>query len=210
MKKFLESLLEEKAPGPYPSFSVFHVVKSLELIAEEGSIGRGLLSSRLETGEGAIRTLVNRLKSYGLIVVSKKGCSLTKEGEKIWSEFQSLFPRKVNLERNELSLAACDVAVQVRRGAGRVRAGVEQRDAAIIAGARSAVTLVFKNGRLRLPGMSEDVSRDYPIAFRQINQQFDLTENDVIVIGSAEAWIKAEEGALAAAWTLIENDGFRG
>jgi hypothetical protein len=62
---------------------------------------------------------------------------------------------------------------------------------------------------LRLPGLSEDVARDYPIAFRQITQQFDLRENNVIVIGSAEAWIKAEEGALAAAWTLIENDGFR-
>lgn len=210
MKKFLESLLEEKAPGPYPSFSVFHAVKSLESIAKAGPIGRSSLSLRLETGEGATRTLLNRLKSHGLIMVSKKGCSLTKKGEKIWSEYQSLFPRKVSLEKNELSLAACNVAVQTRDGADKVHAGVEQRDAAIIAGAKGAITLLFRSGKLSLPSVSEDVARDYPIAFRQISEKFDLKENDVVVIGSADTWVKAENGALAAAWTLIENDGFRG
>lgn len=210
LKKFLKSLLEEKAPGPYPSFSIFHVIKSLELIAKDGPIGRSLLSVRLETGEGATRTLVSRLKDHGLIIVSKKGCSLTKRGEKIWSEFQSLFPLKASLDRNELSLARCNVAVQIRRGADKVRMGVEQRDAAVIAGAKGAIALVFKGGRLSLPGLSEDTARDYPIAFRQIGEQFDLKENDVVVIGSADTWIKAEDGALAAAWTLIDNDCFRG
>jgi len=209
LKKFFESLLEEKAPGPYPSFSVFHVIKSLELIAKEGSIGRGLLSSKLETGEGATRTLVSRLKSYGLIVVSKKGCSLTEKGRKIWSEFQSLFPKKVNLDKSELSLAAFNVGVHVRGVADKVRAGLEQRDAAVIAGARGAITFVFKGGRLSLPGMSMDAARDYPIAFRQIREQFNLNENDVVVVGSAGDWIKAENGAFAAAWTLIEDDGFK-
>ena len=30
-------------------------------------------------------------------------------------------------------------------------------------------------------------------------------ENDVIVIGSADSLVKAEYGALAAAWTLIDD-----
>jgi len=34
-----------------------------------------------------------------------------------------------------------------------------------------------------------------------------MRENDAVVIGSADTWSRAEFGALAAAWTLIENDG---
>lgn len=205
MKKFLESLLEEKAPGPYPSFSVYHLVKSLELIAKTGQMGRGKLAEELKIGEGAIRTLIERLKIAHLIVVSKKGCSLTERGKKIWNEFESVFPVKTNLKRNELALADCNVAVQIRGGGDRVRAGLEQRDAAVIAGAKGAATLVFKGKKLVMPNISEAVSHDFPIAHRQIMAVLKLRENDAVVIGSADTWSKAEYGALAAAWTLIEN-----
>jgi len=207
LKKFFESLLEEKAPGPYPSFSVYHVIKGLELIAKTGQVGRGKLAEELEIGEGATRTLIERLKIAHLISVSRRGCSLTEKGKKIWNEFESIFPQKTNIEKNELALADCNVAVQIRGGGNKVRTGVEQRDAAIIAGAKGATTLVFKDKKLVMPNISDDVSRDFPVAFRQIEVLLKLKENDAIVIGSAETWSKAEYSALAAAWTLIENDG---
>jgi len=207
LKKFLESLLEEKAPGPYPSFSVYHLIKGLELVAKTGQVGRGKLAEELKIGEGATRTLIERLKSAHLISVSKKGCSLTEKGKKIWNEFESIFPQKNNLEKNELALADCNVAVQIRGGGDRVRTGVEQRDAAVIAGAKGAATLVFKGKKLVMPNVSEDVSQDFPIVFRQVKALLRLKENDAIVIGSADTWSRAEYGALAAAWTLIENNG---
>jgi len=207
LKKFLESLLEEKAPGPYPSFSVYHLIKGLELVAKTGQVGRGKLAEELKIGEGATRTLIERLKTAHLISVSKKGCSLTEKGKKIWNEFESIFPQKNNLEKNELALADCNVAVQIRGGGDRVRTGVEQRDAAVIAGAKGAATLVFKGKKLVMPNVSEDVSQDFPIVFRQITALLRLRENDAIVIGSADTWSRAEYGALAAAWTLIENNG---
>jgi len=207
LKRFLESLLEEKAPGPYPSFSVYHLIKGIELVAKTGQVGRGKLAEELKIGEGAIRTLIGRLKTARLISVSKKGCSLTEKGRKIWNEFESIFPQKIILERSELALADCNVAVQIRRGGDRVRTGVEQRDAAVIAGAKGATTLVFRDKRLIVPNVSEDVSHDFPIAFRQITTLLKMRENDAVVIGSADTWSRAEFGALAAAWTLIENDG---
>lgn len=207
MKRFLESLLEEKAPGPYPSFSVYHLIKGLELVAKTGQVGRGKLSEELGIGEGATRTLIERLKTAHLISVSKKGCSLTEKGKKIWKKFESIFPQKNNLEKNELALADCNVAVQIRGGGDRVRTGVEQRDAAVIAGAKGAATLVFKGKKLVMPNVSEDVSQDFPIVFRQVKALLRLKENDAVVIGSADTWSRAEYGALAAAWTLIENDG---
>lgn len=168
-------------------------------------MGRGKLAEELKIGEGAIRTLIERLKIAHLIVVSKKGCSLTERGKKIWNEFESVFPVKTNLKRNELALADCNVAVQIRGGGDRVRAGLEQRDAAVIAGAKGAATLVFKGKKLVMPNISEAVSHDFPIAHRQIMAVLKLRENDAVVIGSADTWSKAEYGALAAAWTLIEN-----
>lgn len=206
MKKFLEGLLREKAPGPHISLSVFHLIKALELISKEGPIGRGKLSKELGTGEGATRTLIDRLKDAKLIIVSKPGCSVTKKGEKIWNENQSVFPQKVKLDKNELTLFACNIAVLVKGRGNAVKSGMEQRDAAIMVGAKGATTLVFKNKKLFLPAMSENVAQDFPVAFNQIVERLKLDENDVVVIGSAETFETAEYGALAAAWTLIEND----
>ena len=207
MKKLLESLLEEKAPGPYLSFSIFHLIKALELIAKEGPIGRGKLSEELKTGEGAIRTLIERLRDAGLITVSKQGCSLTEKGENIWSEMQLFFPQKVKLEPNELALASCNVAIKVRGCGDKVRSGLEQRDAALLAGAKGAITFFYREEKLILPAISDDVAKDFPDAFGEIIKHLLLEENDVVVIGSADSWDKAEYGALAAAWSLIDNDG---
>lgn len=207
MKKLLESLLEEKAPGPYLSFSIFHLIKALELIAEGGPIGRGKLSEELKTGEGATRTLIERLRNAGLITVSKQGCLLTGKGKKIWSKMRLLFPQKVKLKPNELTLAACNVAIRVKGCGDKVRSGLEQRDAALLAGAKGAMTFYFRGEKLVLPAISEDVAKDFPSAFNQITKHLLLEENDVVVIGSADAWDKAEYGALAAAWSLIENNG---
>jgi predicted transcriptional regulator len=207
LKKFLESLLEEKAPGPYPSFSILHIIKALELITKTQQLGRGRLSEELRIGEGATRTLVERLKDADLVSTSRKGCSLTVKGEKVWSEFQSTFPQKIKLTENKLTSAECNVAVQVSGGGNRVRAGLEQRDAAMIAGARGAITIIFKKQKLFIPTISEDLSRDFPDAFGQITELLKLKENDAVVVGNADNWNQAEYGALAAAWTLINNNG---
>ena len=205
LKKLLERLLEERAPGPSPSFSVFHLLKALELIAKKGPIGRGKISQELKTGEGATRTLIERLKDAGLVVITKLGCSLTKKGEEVWNEFRSVFPQKVRLERIDLTLAPYNIAVQIKDRGDKVRAGVEQRDAAIMSGAKGATTLVFRNKKLVLPTISENVVRDYPLTHRQIIKLLKLEENDVVVIGSGDTWERAEYGALAAAWTLIQG-----
>jgi predicted transcriptional regulator len=204
LKKTLEKLLEEKAPGPFPSFAIYHVIKALELIAKE-PVGRGRISKQLSIGEGATRTLISRLKEAGLILISKKGCSLTAKGTRLWKEIASIFVQKAHLERNELVLTKCNTAVQLKNLGNKVRTGLEQRDAALMAGAKGATTLVFRRGKLVMPNMSEDISHDFPIAFRQLKSFSDLKENDVVVISSADSLDKAEYGAYAAAWTLIEN-----
>lgn len=203
LKEFLRDLSMQKAPGPHPSFTIFDLLRVIELIGKKGTIGRGKLAEELGIGGGVIRTLINRLKDSGVISTSKLGCSLTEKGLELWNKFQLIVPQKFRLIESDLMLAPYSVAVQVKGRGDKVRHGLEQRDAAVAVGAKGATTLVFKASKLVAPMVSEDLAKDYPVAFSQITQMMNLEDNDVVVIGSAEDPKRAEYGALAAAWALI-------
>lgn len=203
IKDYLTDLSAPKAPGPQPSFTVFDLLMVIWLIAEKGPIGRGKLSEELDIGGGAIRTLIKRLKESGVIHTSSLGCSLTEKGSKVWDEIGQLIPQKVGLPENDLTFAVYNVAVLVKGRGDRVKDGLEQRDATIAVGAKGATTLIYRDKKLIVPQVSEDLAKDFPVAFEQIARKIRIEENDVIVVGSADALKKAEYGALAAAWTLI-------
>ena len=192
----MEELTREKAPGPSPSFLMVHIVKAIELIAER-LIGRTNLSKELGLGEGATRTLVNRLKNYGLITVNKLGCVFTKKGKNLWNSLHKAFPKKIILEKSELTLASYNVAILVKERGNKVKLGMEQRDAALVVGAKGATTLIFKEGSLKFPSENRDVAENFPrICKKLVSMQPE--ENDIIIIGSADTLTKAEYGALAA------------
>ena len=203
IKEFLGDLMLEKAPGPNPSFTVFDMIRVLEIIAEKGSKARGKLSEKLGLGEGVTRTLISRLKDADLLFVSKGGCVFTEKGKKVWKELRAVLPCKVKLKKNKLTFAEYNVAVLVKGRSKKVEKGLEQRDAAVRARAKGATTLIFKGGRLILPTISTDLAKDYPKAFRQITRLMNLEENDVVIIGCGDHLKEAEYGALAAAWTII-------
>jgi len=203
MKRFLESLTFEKAPGPSPSFSVFDVIKALEIIAEARSVGRGKLSEKLKLGGGATRTLLARLVEAGLISTSRSGCSLTSKGKKLWRRIEEIIPHISEIDQNELTFAAYNVVVQVRGRGEKVGKGLEQRDAAVRTGAKGAITLIYRNEKLILPTITDNAAQSYPIAYQQITSLLDLKENDVAIIACADSLKDAEYGALAAAWTII-------
>ena len=203
MKGFFEELISSGMPGPRPSFSVFDIVKTLMILAEFGSIGRGKLSEKLSLGGGAVRTLLSRLSEAGLISISRSGCALTEEGKRLYREVKRVIPKMCRIGPNELTFAEYNVIVQVRGGAEKVRKGIEQRDAAVRAGAKGAVTLIYRNNKLIMPAITKDVSKSYPVAYQQIIDIVDLDEEDVAIIVCADDPKSAEYGALAAAWTII-------
>ncbi len=203
VKAVLEKLVPQKIIGPSPAFTVFDAIKMLETIAESGSIGRGSLSKKLELGEGTTRTLISRLKKARLMTISRRGCVLTENGKKFWAQIRSLIPVTLRIEGNELTFAAHNMATLVKNRASKVDKGLEQRDAAVRAGASGATTLVFKDGRLVLPTLSDDVSKDYPKVFSQIMRLLKPAENDVVIISCGTSLKAAEYGALAASCILL-------
>jgi len=201
LKETIENLVCEKAPGPTPSFSLPDLLRALELIADK-AIGRNKLAQELGVGEGTVRTLIGRLRNTDLIKASKAGCSLTKKGLKIWKEYTATF-KKTMMEKNELTFGEYNVAILVRKSANHVSTGMEQRDAAVMAGARGATTVLFKKGHLVFPSSDNDVARDSPQASSQMLKFLKPEGGDAIIVVSADNSRKAEAGAIAAAWTLL-------
>jgi hypothetical protein len=181
-----------------------HVVKALELIAGE-PIGRNKLSKELALGKGATRTLIERLKDQGLLTADRAGCALSKAGEKMWSAIHAAFPRKTTIRKSSLTLGSFNVAILVKEGAGKVRSGMEQRDAALLAGAKGATTLICSRGRLTVPPEQRDAAEETPEIYRVLTEQLKPGDSDAVVIGSADTFEKAEYGALAAALTILNG-----
>jgi hypothetical protein len=205
LKRLLKALTRERTPGPSPSFSPVHVVKALELISA-GSIGRNKLSEKLILGEGATRTLIERLKRHNLVTVDRAGCNLSKKGRDFWNALHAAFPKKTVIERSGLTLAQFNVAILVKGRSSKVKMGIEQRDASLLTGAKGATTLLLKEGELTVPPSQRKIREDFPEIHKELVDTLAPDENDVIVIGSADSLTNAEYGAWAAALTLVDQD----
>ncbi|MBS7616520.1 DUF4443 domain-containing protein [Candidatus Bathyarchaeota archaeon] len=203
VKQFLEKIVKEKAPGPAATFSALHMLRAIELLAEK-HVGRNKLAKELGIGEGAVRTLISRLKEAGLLSTSKTGCALTSRGLDFWRDYSKVF-RKFSIETNELTHAKYNFAMLAKNCGHNVKSGMEQRDAAVKVGAEGATTIVLKNGQLMIPSVSDNLLRDFPNAAKQITGLMRLEENDVVVICGSDRLDLAEYGVLAAALTLIKD-----
>jgi predicted transcriptional regulator len=204
-KQFIENVAGEKAPGPSTTFSVAHIFYALELVAEK-PIGRNKLAEKLNVGDGAIRTIINHLKDAGLIETSKTGCTLTTKGSSVWKKFEEFFPKRGEIEKTELTTAEHNYAFLVKNSGHKVKSGIEQRDAAIVAGAKRAVVIVSKSGHLSIESVSNDIAKEFPKAANHILRVTQPEDNDVIVIAGADVLQKAKNAAFAASWALLNND----
>ena len=204
LKKFMQQIAGKKAPGPSTTFTIFHVFYALELLSQK-PLGRNKLAEKLNVGDGAVRTIISRLKEAGLIETSKEGCNLTKKGVEIWRQFEEIFPKRAEIPRSELSELEFNFAFLVKNCGQKVESGIDQRDAAIIAGARKALVLVYKNSHLCIESVSNTVEKQYPKASSLILTDLTPQENDVIIIAGADSQLKAKRGAFAASWSLIRS-----
>jgi predicted transcriptional regulator len=204
IKNFLEKVVSEKAIGPAPTFSILHVLRAIELVSEK-PVGRGKLAKSLGVGEGAVRTIIGRLKKAGIISTSKAGCQLTVNGLKLFEEYKKIFGKRAKIDEAKLMPAPFNAALLAKNCGDKVKFGIEQRDAAVRVGAKGATTIIFKNGRLIIPSVCDDLLRDYPKIAEKLITLLQPEENDVIIVAGADSLELAEYGAAAAAWTLLDD-----
>ncbi len=203
--KVIERVTSKIAPGRAPFFTEAHVIKALETIGTWESVGRIRLSKELGLGEGATRTLVKHLKREKLVQVSRKGIVLSESGRKLFLELRSHISEGVEIPPSSLTVGSYNVAVLVRDKGHAVKHGLEQRDAAIRAGALGATTLVFSQSRLIMPGVEENVFKSVPSIHDILLSKLKPKENDAVIIGSAEDKKTAELGAKMPAFDLLKR-----
>jgi hypothetical protein len=173
---------------------------TLESIDRAGHIGRKQLSNALHLGEGITRNLISRLLENGLIESSRQGVTLTEEGKNLLDTFnESLFCEP--FPETEITVSNFNYAALVKGGSSGVNKGIEQRDAALIAGAQGATTILFKDGEFQMPDFqmldNEDIEKLFTL--------FKPSEGDVIIIGTAEDIHLAEVGVKTAALELLSE-----
>ena len=200
--KTLREMVKPSAPGPAPSFTEHHLIRALNLIGERGKVGRGTLSSHLGLGGGSTRTIIEHLKEANLAFVSREGCELTEKGKRVFREIKAWIKEMKEIDRTGYELGKYNVGVLVKGVADRVRLGIEQRDAAVKAGAKGAVTMVYRKGFLFIPP-SEEVKGEWVEPVRRIIDLFKPEDLDVIILCGADSKDDAENAVIAAALTLI-------
>jgi hypothetical protein len=174
-------------------------------IQDATCIGRYKLVSILGVSDGVTRGFLTQLTKRGYIKAKKfVGCTLTAKGKKRLAElFAKLKVREIkDIDTGSLGLASKSVVAHIRGRARHVHSGIEQRDAAIKAGASGAITIIFHDGRFLLPPENLDLSKKNAELTRRLRQEFQPLENDTLLICSADDRWRAVEGVLSAAQTL--------
>ena len=179
--------------GPAPKFNDYHIWKSIMSMDVDEPIGRKKLSSVLGIGEGSTRTILNILLENKYIEIGKSGITLTKEGD----EYRGLiFLDAKPIVLHDLTIGMYNCAVLIRHASRRISFGCEERDSAIISGAKGATTLICSNNRLIFPGSDYPVDKDTEKIIRDI---FAVRNDDAVFIGTADSYELAECGAISAA-----------
>jgi len=199
----LKELATEKAAGPTPLFTQLDLARAIEIIGSE-HVGRNKLSMMLGLGEGTTRTLIDRFVDARLIKISKLGCELTGRGQSILNELNARLGAKRRVAQSSITVGRYNFGILVKGAANRIKSGIEQRDAAVRAGANGAVTLVLKRGELVMPPPARTMTGGHRSIAMAIKEMFEPHENDAIIIAGGDSEQFAEEGAMAAAWVLME------
>ncbi len=187
--------------GPLPYYGLEHVWAFMDLLFE-GPIGRKLLSEKLSLGEGSVRSIIRGALRLDLIETSRRGCSLTDSGKAVVEAIKSKIRGPYHLSLGRLTVSSHDAVFLVGGAAGLVGSGISLRDAALLAGARGATTIVYSGGVLYIPMVSDDIREDYPDSYTLI-MSLNPSDGDAIIAGTAEQYLQAELGARKAVLTLL-------
>ena len=167
-------------------------------------IGRQSLAVRSGLGEGAVRTVIKKLREDGYAGTTASGCYLTAAGKRVYRSIQKRFSPIVSLEGSKLTVGDSQVGMAVRGAARNLKAGLEQRDAAVKVGATGASTYVMKSGKFAIPGGSSDCERDFPSrAWPLLRVKLSPKNGDTVTLCGARDETTAMLGALSAALTLV-------
>jgi len=183
--RILLKVAEERG-GVKPGFSPYHVFKALDSLHTRGVGSRHELMRLLGLGEASVKTLLNRLREAGLVIISRPhGTKLTDTGKGLISSLKEVI-RIIPSLRLESVCLNCSISGLILRS-GRfimdwVGGVIILRDMIVKEGADGALILTYSGGVFRLPvmgGLEELRNEELSHQLRD----FQIRDNDLIVLG---------------------------
>jgi predicted nucleic acid-binding protein len=144
----------------------------------------------LGLGEGTIRSILDILKEKDLLVSDKQGHSLSANGNSVVRKIKNYIEiGKVNLD--SIYQGKKNIAIHIKNPK-KIEKAVELRDTAVKNGADGALIL-------------ESIDSDTEHNFNEIENKFDLSKDDMVIVAYADSYMLAEHGALAVAIELCDE-----
>ena len=199
----LQDIVSRKGSSKVLTFSIPHVLKSLQLLTEEKFVSRATFGKEIHLGEGAVKTLILHLKEAGMIDTTKSGTFLTEKGHKLINQIQSVISKECKIKKCSILQGKYNHAVLLKNYSNIVKTGLEQRDYAILYGSSGCTTMICKNKKLVFPGDEKECFIKDIKTGTYILENLCPNEGDVIIISSSNDPFVAEISAKnSALWTL--------
>ena len=182
--------------GNLSNFTKIDILRCL--LKVDKPLSRLELSKILDLGEGTIRAILDVLKKNKLLDSNKQGHYLSAKGDAIVNKIKS----NIQIKKVDLSGVPPNkkkVALHIKNPK-KIGKSYVLRDEALKNGADGALILRYDK-KLRL------YDSDYEQDFGEIENNFNLAENDVVIVAYADSHKLAEHGVLAAAINVDKSLG---
>ena len=173
--------------GNIPNFTKIDILRCF--LRFKKNTGRQELAKDLGLGEGTVRTILEIFKSKKLIDSTKKGHFLSRKGTEVLNQIYKLISNPKNITIQNIYPNQKKVGI-ILKNISNLNELYKLRDIAVRNGADGAIILRF-NHKLYAP------ESDYEQDYTELENYFDLKNNDVLVITFANEKRHAENGALA-------------
>ena len=192
----LQSIVTRKGSSKILTFSSPHVFKALQLLSKQKYVSRMSFCNELHMGEGAVRTMIVHLKQNDLVDSIRAGTFLTTKGKNFVKKFTDVISSQCEIESCNIAREKYNHVFLVKNHAGIICNGMDQRDFAILYGAKSTTTLLFKNNQFVFPNESKNALIDDPKTKNVLSEKLMPKENDIVIIASSDDSFVAEISAI--------------
>ena len=176
------------------------------MLNREGPIGRYRLKDiiGLAEHEGLVKQMLAGLQKQGYISASKMGCTLTQKGKTLLNKrlkalnITAIKPFDSPILRTE----PASIGLHLQNRADKIDSAMKIRDIAVRGGATGATIILFKEGEFSIPSVPPDFLSENPNLDKKVHESFNLQENDVIVIVSADDEWRGFEASITIAKAL--------
>lgn len=199
-------MVARKGSSKMLTFGAPHIFKAMRIMLEQKYTGRQSLGSYLRLGAGATKTLVARLRQHGLADSVRAGTFLTPGGVLFAQELFRDIPSQCSLEQCSVAGGMYNHAIMLRDPAGMIRNGIDQRDYAVMYGARGATTLAFEDNKFVFPGEAADCMSEDQDARDALLARLGPGDGDLVIITSADDPFVAEISAINSALCTLLSD----